>query len=441
MLGGQAVLIIAAMIAFPLLAPFTTYEQIADASLRHLVVQALQPSDRHGVRIEPTPALTQYIARRPGIAFAVSRPGLPPLAGSDRELAQLLDELGSHLPTIGGNLVLADRRPGDHFIFVTVDETPLGPIAIATRGNHFTAEDVQSFIDAFLPALLPAYGPLLVGGLVLLPILVRRMLKPLDDLAKEAQCISPTAIDHRLGADKLPGELRPVVDEINRALDRLAEGVQRQRLFTANAAHELRTPVAILQSRIDTLPHEAPSRTALARDARRLRLLVDQLLVVARLERKQGRPNGAIDIVPVVRGVVADCAPLALRAGLAVDFIALADHLLVVADQRAIENAVANLVDNAIRAEPVGGRVEVVVARSDQAQIEVRDHGTGVAMGDRDLVFQPFWRKDDRTPGTGLGLAAVDEIAKLHHGSVEIDDTPGGGAIFRLCLPLASQSQ
>ena len=228
---------------------------------------------------------------------------------------------------------------------------------------------------------------------------------------------------------------------INVALDRVAEGWTRQRLFTANAAHELRTPVAVLQARIDAMAPTAPDRTALARDARRLRLLVDQLLAVARLDHREAALDSPVDLVATVRAMVADCAPLALRTGRAVAFHSRAAAVPVLGDQRSIEGAVANLIDNALRAEPHGGTVDVAVYLDEGGIIEVRDHGAGIAPADRAVVFEPFWRKDDSTAGTGLGLATVREVVHMHGGSVSIHETPGGGATLRMILPSVRPAQ
>jgi signal transduction histidine kinase len=269
----------------------------------------------------------------------------------------------------------------------------------------------------------------------MIPLVVRRLLRPLRSAAHAAGAIDIRSLDQRLPLVGLPTELRPLVAAINAALDRLDAGFARQRLFTANAAHELRTPVAILQARVDALPQDAPSRSDLARDARRIALLIDQLLAVARLGHSEVATTDTIDLVALVRGLVADCAPLAIRAGRRVAFDAPAGPVHVTGNAQALSSAVANLIDNALRAEPAGGTVEVVV--TERAEIVVVDHGPGIAAEDRPFVFEPFWRKDERTPGTGLGLAIASDVTALHGGTLTVAETPGGGATFRLALPSA----
>jgi signal transduction histidine kinase len=162
-------------------------------------------------------------------------------------------------------------------------------------------------------------------------------------------------------------------------------------------------------------------------------LLIDQLLAVARLGHSEAVMADAIDLVPLVRALVAECAPLAIRGGRQVAFSAPDHPVDVTGNAQALSSAVANLIDNALRAEPPGGTVEVAVTGA--AEIAVVDHGPGIAPEDQPFIFEPFWRKDERTPGTGLGLAIARDIAVLHGGALAVAQTPGGGATFRLTLP------
>lgn len=439
LVGVQAGCIILALTAFPLLAPFTTYGAIADKTVRGLVLASLR-QEPDGLRLEPTAELRRYAQSRPDLSYAVIRAGSL-VAGSMPDMAGLLLHLSPDFPVVDSRLSI--RRPGPigGSAFVATSHTAFGDLTYATAGNVFSTDDVFTLIAFFLPAILPAYGPLLIGAVVVLHLLLRRILRPLRLVALAAASIDLRALDRRLPTGALPAELRPAVVAINVALDRVAEGWTRQQLFTANAAHELRTPVAVLQARIDAMAPTAPDRTALARDARRLRLLVDQLLAVARLDHREAALDTTVDLVVTVRAMVADCAPLALRTGRAVAFHDQAASVPVLGDQRSIEGAVANLIDNALRAEPRGGTVDVAVYLDGGGIIEVRDHGPGIAPADRASVFEPFWRKDDSTAGTGLGLATVREVVHMHGGSVSIHETPGGGATLRMTLPSVRPAQ
>jgi signal transduction histidine kinase len=309
-------------------------------------------------------------------------------------------------------------------------------MVFVTTGNVFGWADVASYAGEFLPAIIPMFAPLLFGAVVVLPVVLRRILRPLNAAAKEASAIDMQALDRRLPTLNLPSELRPLVDAVNGALDRLDAGVARERLFTANAAHELRTPVAILMARIDAMPNTHLALDDLRRDARRMAVLIDQLLAAARLGRADRGPAERFDLLACVRAVVADCAPLALRGSRELDLQAPDGPVPVEAHAAALASAVANLMENALRAEPVGGTVEVIVTAS--PAVLIIDHGPGITAQDAPFIFEPFWRKDERSPGTGLGLTIVREVARLHGGGISVTTTPGGGATFRLHLPAST---
>jgi signal transduction histidine kinase len=252
-------------------------------------------------------------------------------------------------------------------------------------------------------------------------------------VARAARAIDVGTLDRRLPEDGLPSELQPLVRTVNETLDRLADGVARQRLFTANAAHELRTPVAILQARLEFVPDDVAGVRDLRRDARRLALLVDQMLAVVRIGYREAALDDDVDLCALLRALVADCAPLAIRSGRSIALWCEAGAV-VRGNRRALESAVANLIDNALRAEPEGGTVSVVLVAG--PAVEIRDHGSGVAPVDRGLVFEPFWHKAN--DGNGLGLTIVRQVARLHNASVSILDTAGGGATFRVDFSAAA---
>jgi signal transduction histidine kinase len=159
---------------------------------------------------------------------------------------------------------------------------------------------------------------------------------------------------------------------------------------------------------------------------------VEQLLATARAGERPGEIEHEVDLVATARSMVSDAALLAIRHRRQIEFEAPSTPVLVRGNQQALEAVVANLIDNAVRAEPENGTVLVRV--SDGATIEVVDHGEGVAASDREAIFEPFWRKSEAQPGTGLGLAIAKELMDAHRGRIWVEATPGGGATFKISL-------
>ena len=154
----------------------------------------------------------------------------------------------------------------------------------------------------------------MLGALVLIPLVVRMVTRPLRRLAAEADLVSHGSLQLRLGEEGLGAELQALVQAINEALARIEEGVARQRLYAANAAHELRTPIAILSLRVDELP-ASDVKARLQFDIARIQTLVEQLVTVARLGQNHVAMDERVDVVQLLRDVVADRAPIAYRAG------------------------------------------------------------------------------------------------------------------------------
>lgn len=221
--------------------------------------------------------------------------------------------------------------------------------------------------------------------------------------------------------------LRDAAEEARRALER---AVEQQKRFTANAAHELRTPLAVLRARIDGQP-PSPERETLQRDVDRMARLVEQLLAVARLEGRLVTLSDGVDLVAVARDTVARLFPLALSNGREIALTAPDRPVTVRGDTFALEDALRNLIDNALRHSPPGETVEVTVS-ADPLALEVADRGSGVPTAVRPHLFEPFCRGADSKGGAGLGLAIVSETATIHNATVSVEDRPGGGTRFRL---------
>eukprot|EP01037_Dinobryon_pediforme_P010977 gene10977-11058_t len=377
------------MAAWMLFSPYVTWTDVAAATARAHIADALTEDPQGRLRVVPTSELTEYARRRPGFGFAVFVGGAP-LEGSDPSLAQHLGPLMPLLPAQGMLEVVMPE--GRRRVLIESVRAPGADRAIATIGDHFMPDDLAGFVATYLPAMIPIFGPSLLAAAIAVPWVVRHAMRPLRAAAEQAGRIEFSALGHRLGEADVPDEALPLVRAVNAALDRLSAGAERQRLFHANAAHELRTPVAILQARLDGMPG-LPRGHELRRDAKRIAVLVEQLLAAERLAAC-GPDTEPVDLVATVRWVVADCAPLAIRTKRGLAFEADVSVEPVRGNARAIESAVANLIDNALRAEPEGGCVHVRIGPG--ASVHVIDHGDGVAPSDRGLVFEPFWRKDER---------------------------------------------
>ncbi|ODV21614.1 MAG: hypothetical protein ABT25_22575 [Variovorax sp. SCN 67-20] len=232
----------------------------------------------------------------------------------------------------------------------------------------------------------------------------------------------------RLPLSDVPGEVATLVAAFNDALQRLDDGHARHERFLADAAHELRTPLAILNTRLDNLPDSA-EKTRLLADAARLSVLAGQLLDLQRMKGREERRQ-RVDLVDMAREVVAEMAPLALASGYDISFEPQAGRVEIDGDRDALSRALTNLVRNAI--DHAGGQGSVVVRVDASGDVDVIDDGPGIPPAQRAHVFKPFYRVHASGPGAGLGLSLVQEIVRLHGGEVSVHDGPEGGALFRM---------
>lgn len=306
-------------------------------------------------------------------------------------------------------------------------------------GEVHTADDIvsgyaiaRSLLLTFGTVILPSLVPMIIATLVATPIVVRAALAGLGGVVAHAERIDVDQPGARLPVSDVPAEVGPLVTAVNDALGRLDEGYARQQRFLAAAAHELRTPIAILHTRIQSLP-SSDEQTRLLQDVARLSTLADQLLDLQRLGRET-RPADRVDLVELGRRVAADLAPLAIAAGYEIAFDGADAPVFVTGDRPSLERALMNLVQNAIEHS---GRHGTITVRAGSAGIlEVTDEGAGIPLAERERIFEPFARLHPRDRGAGLGLHLVREVVRLHHGDVSVGDAPDGGALFRITLPL-----
>lgn len=272
--------------------------------------------------------------------------------------------------------------------------------------------------------------PILLALLAIDIAIFRRAVQPLLRASNRAEHISPTRIDVRLPTDDIPREIRPLVLAVNRALDRLEQGFLRQREFTADAAHELRTPLAILRTRVETMPDRSAAKD-LIRNVEGMGRVVNQLLDAAELETLVIDPNETADLRQVSAEVAEFIAPLALAQGRTVALSGTEDPVWIKGNAEMLSRAIRNLVENALNHSPQGTDVEIVVG--EKSVVSVLDRGEGIPASKRDRIFERFWRRDRRSAGgAGLGLSIVKRIVDAHGGTITVDDRPEGGAEFSM---------
>jgi signal transduction histidine kinase len=280
--------------------------------------------------------------------------------------------------------------------------------------------------------------PILAALLIIDITIFRRALQPLLRASQQAQAIGPSRTDVRLPSQDMPKEIRPLVLAVNQALDRLEEGFRVQRELTADAAHELRTPLAILRMRADTLIDHRVGKE-LQRDIQGMCQIVDQLLAIAELETFVLDPLQTADLTTVCREVAETIAPFALAQGKDVALTAADGPVCIKGNPELLRTAIRNLVENAITHTPQGSDVEIVVGRP--GTVSVLDRGPGVPAAEREVIFQRFWRRDRRRSGSaGLGLAIVRRIVTAHGATISVEDRPSGGAQFSLSFVPAEAS-
>lgn len=233
-----------------------------------------------------------------------------------------------------------------------------------------------------------------------------------------------------LDARETPEELVPLVESFNDLLLRLSQNLATQRRFLADAAHQMKTPLAGIRTQAElaarqTDPEErARSLAQLSRSSARAAHMVDQLLALARTENiDAAAPFERTNLAAIARDAVADRAPLALERGIDIGFEAQGEAW-VTGRRVLLAEMMDNLIDNALRYTPEGGIVNVRIRRLEgEVEVDVEDNGRGIAPADREFIFERFYRVlDGQTEGSGLGLAIVREIVAQHDAWIEVRD-------------------
>lgn len=332
----------------------------------------------------------------------------------------------------GGAPAFYDARVGDARVRVAAIAVPIGEVPVVVQVAETVVKRDRLVRRVLLSNALPELA-FLVVALAVVWFGVARGLAPLDQLRAEL-----AARSHRdlrpVPEGHAPEEVRPLLKELNKLLARVAESIDAQQRFVANAAHQLRTPLAALQAQVEAArrqampPELAPTLDQLLAATRRAAHLARQLLTLAAVDPAAERPFNPepLDLAQVLQPGVAEWVARADARGIDLGFelepAPIAGELLL------LQDLAANLLDNALTYSGAGAEVTLRTGRrGNTAFLEVEDNGPGIPESEREQVFQRFHRvKGSPGQGSGLGLAIVREIAHRHGASVAIGTPPAG---------------
>ncbi len=300
---------------------------------------------------------------------------------------------------------------------------------------------------------------LLVGGGVILALIalgwvvIRLGLRPLERMGRVASEIANGDLTRRVSPDnqrtevgRLGSSLNQMLVQIEQAFEARGESEDRLRRFLSDASHELRTPLTSIRGyaelfRLGAANEPEELDQALARieaEATRMGVLVENLLLLARLDELPEMRLAAVDVRELAEHAAQDTRAVAPEREIR---LAANEAVWVLADPEQLRQVLANLTRNAVIHTPAGTMIEISVRREgDQGVLEVHDHGPGLPADAGDRVFDRFWRTEGGRSrgrgGSGLGLAIVKAIVEAHHGEVHGGNAQGGGAVFRVTLPI-----
>lgn len=375
-----------------------------------------------------------------------------------------LDKFNFQVWTNGGKLLLhsstapkipliaeidgfSDKMLGDQKwrVFTTYNEKAGVRTVLAERydtrnelGHRIAQDDLYIMLLTF-----PLSG-------LLIWIIIGRGLDSLDRVAQEVANRAPTHLEP-VDLQEVPEEIKPVIDELNKLFYRLKEGFEREKRFAADAAHELRTPLAALKAQAQValntsdMDEKNLALQKLIASVNRSTHIVQQLLTMSKLVPEATNINDIdeVNLVKITREVLAMLAPSAVEKQIELEFEHDEQTPIFAGNLTALSILIRNLVDNAIRYCKENGKVSVhVYTKGKELVLEVSDNGPGIPSELQNRVFERFFRVlGNKSPGSGLGLAIVRQITDLHGGRVELDSPKEGtGLIVRVYFPVPANS-
>jgi len=378
-----------------------------------------------------------------GITRPPPRPPPPPPAPPAP--SPVAEASASHLP---GRFRIEPNGPTLHYVVRAVPDAGEQFGAIFAGANTRSAELrleqlLTTILIAFVVGVVPA---ILVGRWI-----AARALEPVDRMITEVREISDgRSLHRRLPLPLAQDELARLAATLNQMMTRLERSFAALRRFTADASHELKTPLTVVRAGVEraiTRPDTAPETLAALeetlQEVNRMTELLDSLLTLARADEGRAELHREpVDLRQILEEAGETGELLAEHAGVGIDIRLPSEPVVVSVDRSRVRQLALNLIENAVKYTPRGGQVSVELGSSNgRAVFTVADTGIGIAPGDLPHVFDRFWRADSartRTSeraGTGLGLAICKWIAEAHGGTIEVQSRPGRGTTFTVGLP------
>lgn len=337
----------------------------------------------------------------------------------------------------------ADYRDGHKFFSLVTEAGSAG-------GRNYTAQIAQDrssdarFRRQFRTLLVLVLGLGIIASALIAITVTRRGLRPLAQMRRALERVRPAHLSERIGPERWPAELRPLAASFDDMLGRLEESFTRLSQFSADLAHELRTPVGNMlgEAQVALTRERRPQEyraviESTAAECERLSAIIDNLLFLARAESAEQQVNRSIFAGRYALEKIASFYEVSAEDRQIK--ITCEGEAEIFADPLLFNRAIGNLIENALRFTSDGGEIQISLRPVENgSEIAVRDSGSGIAPEHLPRVFDRFYRGDPSrsSAGTGLGLALVKSIVDLHHGSVSIDSTVDRGTEVKLTFPV-----
>lgn len=376
---------------------------------------------------------------------------------ADGQVLARSNNLGStRLPT---PRALLNRLSAGETVFETLNtfgDEPVRMVSMPINGSGApmivqvagSLDDVRNVLNsASLLFVIMTLGLLAAVGTVGAS-LTRKVFQAIDNVVRQAHNIGEVNLSERLPHPGTRDEIGKLVDTLNEMLARIEQSFEIQRRFTADASHELRSPLSRLRTELEVTLRRPRDETeyvdtlrSCLEDVERLTLMVEELLVLARIDAGQGRsPEEIVPLKLIIDEVVERMLPIAREHQILIAVEPLPPVIAKIA-RSSMDLVLTNLLDNAVKFSPQGGRVTVSLAtEGSDAIISVSDTGPGINLDEVPLLFERFYRgavaRISETPGVGLGLALSQAIVRSHGGLIDATNLSDGGALFSIRLPL-----